>query len=131
MRTDDGWLGFDPGVAQAANVGVFRMRWIDPDAAVSQTGDCRGLPVAPPVRPRLATSWPLADTAVYTAPDETSAVLVTITGGGYTAVSGQTAMGWYQLDLLDGSLAQAGSGWLNPVDANFNGACDSLPAVAP
>ncbi len=36
-----------------------------------------------------------------------------------------------QLDLLDGSLAQAGSGWLNPVDANFNGACDSLPAVAP
>ncbi|HLC05500.1 MAG TPA: hypothetical protein VJK02_20880 [Anaerolineales bacterium] len=27
-RTADGWVGFDPGVAQAANVGLARHRWI-------------------------------------------------------------------------------------------------------
>ena len=27
-RTADGWLGFDPGVAQAANIGLARHRWI-------------------------------------------------------------------------------------------------------
>lgn len=28
-RTKDGWIGFDPGVAQAANVGRARLRWFD------------------------------------------------------------------------------------------------------
>lgn len=27
-QTADGWLGFDPGVAQAANVGLARHRWV-------------------------------------------------------------------------------------------------------
>ena len=27
-RTADGWVGFDPGVAQAANVGLARHRWV-------------------------------------------------------------------------------------------------------
>lgn len=30
-RTKDGWLGFDPGVAQAGNVGRARLRWYLPD----------------------------------------------------------------------------------------------------
>jgi hypothetical protein len=30
-RTRDGWLGFDPGVAQAGNVGRARLRWYLPD----------------------------------------------------------------------------------------------------
>jgi hypothetical protein len=36
VRTKDGWLGFDPGVAQAANVGRARLRWFDTaDGALS------------------------------------------------------------------------------------------------
>jgi len=136
MRTADGWLGFDPAVAQAANVGIFRMRWIPPDAAVSQAGDCAGLAVAPPISATACYFMAMADTAVYSMPDETSPVLATIPAGGYTAVTGRTASGWYQLDLQDGSLAkpgqaQPGNSWLNPTDANFNGACDALPAVSP
>lgn len=34
-RTADGWLGFEPGVAQAGNIGLARNRWILPDAAVT------------------------------------------------------------------------------------------------
>jgi hypothetical protein len=131
MRTVDGWMGFDPGVAQAANVGIFRMRWIAPDAAVSQEGECDGLPVAPAISPTACYFMAMSDTALYSMPDETSTVLITITGGGYAAVTGQTASGWYRLDLLDSSLAQPGNGWLNPIDANFNGACNALPSVTP
>lgn len=127
MRTDSGWLGFDPAVAQAANVGVFRLRWVAPDAAVSQEGNCNGLPVAVAVSPTACYFMAMADTAVYTTPDDSSAVLATIPAGGYTAVTGQSASGWYELDSEDGSLQQPGIGWLNPADANFNGPCDSLP----
>ena len=34
-RTADGWVGFDPGVAQAANVGLARHRWILLNASVA------------------------------------------------------------------------------------------------
>lgn len=27
-RTSDGWVGFDPGVAQAGNIGLARHRWV-------------------------------------------------------------------------------------------------------
>lgn len=131
MRTDTGWLGFDPATAQAANVGVFRLRWIAPDADVAREGGCSDLPVAASVSPTACYFMAMMDTAVYTAPDASSTVLTTIPRGGYTAVTGQTTAGWYQLDLQDGSLAQAGSGWLNPIDGNFNGTCDSLPDVTP
>ncbi len=43
----DGWLGFDPGVAQAANIGVFRLRWMPPGAPVSLDGDCVSVPIEP------------------------------------------------------------------------------------
>ncbi len=34
-RTADGWIGFDPGIAQAVNVGLARHRWIQLNAALS------------------------------------------------------------------------------------------------
>jgi len=34
-QTADGWVGFDPGVAQAGNVGLARHRWILLNATVS------------------------------------------------------------------------------------------------
>ncbi len=27
-RTTEGWVGFDPGIAQAANIGLARHRWV-------------------------------------------------------------------------------------------------------
>jgi hypothetical protein len=37
-RTADGWLGFDPGVAQAANIGIFRLRWIVESSDIELVG---------------------------------------------------------------------------------------------
>jgi hypothetical protein len=39
--TADGWLGFDPSTAQAANVGVFRLRWLQRSDAISLEGRCQ------------------------------------------------------------------------------------------
>ena len=48
-QTADGWLGFDPGVAQAANVGIFRLRWVAPDSDVMQSGGCAALTEYPSI----------------------------------------------------------------------------------
>jgi len=34
-QTADGWLGFDPGIAQASNVGLARHRWIQLNASIT------------------------------------------------------------------------------------------------
>lgn len=34
-RTADGWVGFDPGIAQAGNIGLAHHRWVLLNAAVS------------------------------------------------------------------------------------------------
>lgn len=34
-RTADGWLGFDPGIAQAGNMGLARPRWVRLNASLS------------------------------------------------------------------------------------------------
>jgi hypothetical protein len=39
-RSKGGWLGFDPGVTQAANVGLFRLRWVQ-HSDVARRSNCR------------------------------------------------------------------------------------------
>jgi hypothetical protein len=34
-RTADGWVGFDPGIAQAGNIGLAHHRWVMLNAVVS------------------------------------------------------------------------------------------------
>jgi hypothetical protein len=34
-RTADGWIGFDPGIAQAGNIGLAHHRWFQLNATVS------------------------------------------------------------------------------------------------
>ena len=34
-RTADGWIGFDPGFAQAGNIGLAHHRWVQPNASLS------------------------------------------------------------------------------------------------
>lgn len=124
MLSIDGWYGFDPGVAQAANVGVFRMRWIPPDADVTVTGDCASLPVAPVLSPTACYLMAMTDVPVFAAPDEGSAVVATLAAEGYVVVTGFEDGGWLEVDLSDSSQPQDAEGYVRPADANFNGACD-------
>jgi hypothetical protein len=129
-QTADGWKGFDPGVAQAANIGPFRLRWIPPDAS-SFSGDCGSLPVFWGAPAGICFLMPMSDANVYSLPDTTSAVVTVLHLNDFAAMVGQTASGWASVDLAPGNTGSSATGWVSPADLNMNGPCDSLPTVSP
>jgi len=126
--TADGWLGFDPGTAQAANVGVFRFRWVLRSDAISLEGACQDLPVVvgPPVG--VCFTMAMEDVPVYSEPDASSTLIVTMHNGDYAKVAG-TAGDWFELDLGVGNLGLNQVAWMSSQYVDFNGPCDSLPVV--
>jgi hypothetical protein len=132
-RTADGWLGFDPGVAQAANTGVFRLRWVQA-AQVSLSGNCEGVPEVVGPAAGVCYTMPMENVPVYQAPDTTTPVLTTLQVEQYAAVLGVMGEDWAQVDLAQGNSgppAGAGAGWIERVTLNLNGPCDNLPEVTP
>lgn len=123
-KTADGWLGFEPGVAQAANIGVFRLRWVLA-AEVQVSGECQTLPevVGPP--PGVCFMMPMEDVAVYVQPNGAAEVVATLTVGQYAAVNEINA-GWAKLDLGAGNSGLERSGWVREGALNVNGPCEGL-----
>jgi hypothetical protein len=130
----DGWYGFDPAYAQAANIGPFRLRWVPPTGSYSLSGNCEALPVlewVPP--PGLCFTMPMIDTNVYENPDTAAAVITTLTPGQFAEVTGVTSdHNWAQVDLGPGNTGLSDTGWVEGISLNFNGpTCGSLPIVTP
>jgi hypothetical protein len=127
-QTADGWLGFDPAIAQAANTGPFRLRWIPPGSA-DLSGDCDHLPTVwgPPAG--LCFLMPMAATDVHDQPDAGSPLVTRLTPDNYAAVDGINRDNWIHVDLGPGNTGFNNSGWVGPDDVNFNGPCD-LPLSA-
>lgn len=130
-----GWLGFDPGVAQAANIGIFRLRWVAPGSDVTQSGDCDAVTAYPAISPTACYEMAMADTPIYAQADDTAVTIATLPAGAYTAIIGKTDQEWYQVDLGDGTLADTNSGqigWITADAVNYNGqTCTDLPTVTP
>jgi hypothetical protein len=130
-RTADGWLGFDPGVAQAANIGVFRLRWIPPGAPMTLAGDCASVPVEPWVpAPGVCYQMSMGPLEVHAAADSASAVVHTLMVEEFVAVQGQTGTGWLFVDGDDGNVPGV-AGWIPELEMNVNGPCESIPVVSP
>jgi len=127
-ETDGGWFGFDPGIAQAANIGPFRLRWIHQDE-VTLSGDCSSLPEfwGPP--PGICFDMPMEDVDVHASPDASSAVLVVLHVEEFAAVVGLSGTGWARVDLAPGNTGSSVVGWVEENTLNMNGPCDSLPTV--
>jgi hypothetical protein len=128
--TADGWVGFDPGYAQAGNVGVFRLRWVRGGGAFSLLGACDDLPVVEGPPAGICFTMAMDDTPVYAQADASSPLVVTMQLGDYAEVLG-TAENWVYLDLSRGSLELDQRGWLPRELANFDGPCEGLPTVTP
>jgi hypothetical protein len=128
--TAEGWFGFDPGVAQAANVGVFRLRWVQPGETASLAGDCSSLPVVVGLPVGVCFLMAMEQITVYAAPDSTSGEVAILQPEDYAAVLGRYES-WLQLDLAESSLGLDLQGWVIGEFANFNGPCESLPETAP
>lgn len=128
-RTDEGWLGFDPAKAQAANIGIFRLRWIPPGAPISLSGDCASVPIADWVpEAGICYEMVMQPTGVHAAADAASPVTGTLNVGDFAAIEGRTASGWL---VVNGDKANSPgiNGYIGEQDANVNGPCDALPQV--
>lgn len=129
-RTGDGWIGFEPGIAQAPNVGVFRLRWVPPEADVRLEGGCDDLPevVGPPAG--VCFTMPMDETEVYAEPDTGATVIATLVPGDYAAILAIGEM-WAQVDLSVGNLDLESEGWVDALTLNLNGPCEALPTPSP
>jgi hypothetical protein len=128
-RTADGWLGFDPGVAQAANVGIFRLRWVEGSSGVRLERGCDALPELVGPAPGICFSMPMSEVQVYAAPDLSSQVIATMVVGDYAAVTGRTGDGWAKVDLSVGNTGVSVTGWIEGGTLNLNGPCEDLLTV--
>jgi hypothetical protein len=132
VRTSGGWVGFDPGAAQAANIGVFRLRWAHFDD-VALSGDCVSVTEAGWL-PAATTCYtmPMESVTVYTGTNTSASVLATLEPEYFAAVVGYTNNGWAQVDLGPGNTGQSGLGWMQQDALNLNGGtCDEQPTVNP
>ena len=130
-KTADGWLGFDPGIAQAGNYGIFRLRWIAGDADMTLEGDCDALPILVGPPPGVCFTMFMGDMVVFAEPVTTSTGIATLSTGDYAEVQGETADGWMRVDLSSGNTGLAGAGRIPRAQVNFNGPCENLPVVTP
>lgn len=122
LTPDGAWVGFEPGVAQAANVGVFRLRWVARED-VSLEGACAGLDevVGPPAG--VCFAMPMQAVSVFADPDASSTLVGELAPGTYAAVTAEPANGWARVDLEMGENRLAGTGWIRAETLNLNGPC--------
>lgn len=130
-RDPAGWLAFSPGVAQAANVGPFRLRWLPPDAQLRLEGSCDALPVRTSPPAGVCFEMAMAPTPIRVAPRSDAAVLTELQADGYVAITGRHPNGWLRVDAGSGSRPGYGSGWIAPQAVNVNGPCDAYLGPAP
>ena len=130
--TEDGWIGFDPGVAQAANVGPFRLRWVqDKNGTFTLEGTCDDLPIVVGPPAGVCFTMSMFDIPVYAGADPSAAVIATMRAGDYAEVKGRNADNWMKVDLSVGSVELDVVGWIEGEMVNFNGPCDDPPIVSP
>ena len=129
--TADGWIGFDPAYAQAANIGVFRHRWVQESSDVTLEGDCADIPVVVGPPPGVCFTMPMGDVPIYADPDTSATILITLHVYDYVKVEGKTVDNWFAVNLGVGNVEMEGTGWMEGVHVNFNGPCMDLPIVSP
>ncbi len=127
-RTVDGWLGFDPGVAQAANIGSFRLRWIAGDARYVVDGELDSVPVVWGPRAGITYAMIYQTSPLYSEPDSFSAIVDSVPSYSAGGIVSRTE-DWFLLDLSIGPLGQDIEGWINALDVSVNGKLDTIPLI--
>ncbi len=129
---DHTWIAFEPEVAQAANVGPFRLRWVPVTQSSWVEGQCQTVPVlvAPPADVCFVGGAPAK---VYAKPSTQARVLGTLGPADYVAVLGRGTGSWLKVNLEEGHSSLRGQGWISLEDSgvSFQGAgpCENLPVV--
>ena len=134
---DGAWIAFDPGIAQAGNLGVARARWVQASADLSLQGDCATLPPLSPL-PASGNFCMMTfgqDTPAYDQPDSASEVFTTLTPNDTAMIAGQVASGWYAWSDPGASAGATGTillHWIESSDqVQLVGDCTALPTFYP
>ncbi len=130
-RTDDGWWGFDPAYAQAANIGVFRLRWVPPDSDIELDGDCESVTLVEGPKPGICFTMPMSETPIYALPGTSEDILIVLNAGDYVEVEGRYGEDWMRVDLSEGSIGMPTKGWMEASSVNFNCPDTNLGEVTP
>lgn len=121
-RSASGWIGFDPGVAQAANLGVFRLRWIDLDSSIEIiTGNFKDLPVIWTPEPGKCYNMFLNISYLYSYPDVDSEIIDSFNPGDIAEIVKIDSSGWGLIVSISEDTVNSCSGWIKPEDLNING----------
>jgi len=118
--TRDGWLGFDPGVAQAGNSGSFRYRWIEPGGAYHVRGVLPALEVVWGPASGVAYAMTFNPVPIHPEPDSLSKVVDTLPGNSAAAIDSMVP-GWYRVDPAQGPSSGTAPGWANADDVSISG----------
>ena len=119
VTTRDGWLGFDPGVAQAGNSGSFRYRWIEPGWSYTLIGDPSMLEVVWGPRAGIRYAMTFEPVDVHSEPDLLSAVIGTLPGGSAAAIVSQEG-DWLRIDPSEGPAPDSPAGWISLTEASIS-----------
>lgn len=127
-KTIDGWLGFDPGVAQAANIGSFRLRWIAGDEKYVIDGELSDVPLVWGPVAGITYAMIYCTSPLHSEPDRFSAVVDSIPSFSAAGIVSRTE-DWYLLDLSIGPLGQDIEGWIEAADISVSGNLDTIPFI--
>lgn len=124
-KTVDGWLGFDPGVAQAGNTGSFRYRWISETAQYVLDGQLAEVPVV--WGPISGITYAMTGFAepLYSEPDSSSEIVDSIASSSAAAVIAMNE-DWYLVDLSEGPEERDVQGWIPSIGVSVSGSLDSV-----
>ncbi|MBP9669403.1 MAG: hypothetical protein KBE09_03880 [Candidatus Pacebacteria bacterium] len=134
-RTTTGWIGVEPGVPQAPNIGPFRARWVQLDEQTALEGaTCSVLPIMPALDADACYVMVHQDTAVYAQPIRAAVTVATLYGGAYVRALSRDAVdpNFLRVNLTDGSsgIGRTGKtvGWVHGADVDLNGECPAVEA---
>lgn len=126
--TADGWIGLHPGIAQAANIGVFHHRWVPPNSPVALEGDCEGLPNVQGPTPGVCYNMPMGHVPIHAEASAESELLTEATSGEYFKILDRGPGQWVRVDLGVGNIGLDLVGWMEAAHLNINGPCPELEA---
>lgn len=132
VRTADNWFGFDPGVAQAGNVGAFRYRWVKSGVNLSTPAACSNLKLLTKVPlPGICYVMSYGTTPVRSSPSSASSLLYTFALGDFAQALGKSGS-WIKVNLAMSNISgYSVAGWVNESLVGLNGCTTPLPIVTP
>lgn len=124
-KTEDGWLGFEPGTAQAPNVGLLRLRWIPPETPNDLSPGCIEVPTVPTLSADACYVMTHGTATVLTEASASGSVLETFSedfreATGRVEVAGAT---YFRVESLAG-VESSTVGYVNADEVDQNGPCD-------